>query len=109
MNEGRREERPVLGNFPFINSMPMGGIGSQLPSNFQQMPMEPANSQPPRIAYNQIGLNHILKHPPPFFFQERVGAINWEEIYLIDIDKIVRNVDLTTLEVLIYFTNRRIL
>ena len=46
-------------------------------------------------------LNTDTNPPPPFFFQDRSGPINFREINRLDIPKIIREVDLRTLEIYI--------
>jgi len=38
--------------------------------------------------------SNILPAPPKFLFQERQGKVNWRQVMNVDLDKVVREVDL---------------
>ena len=40
--------------------------------------------------------------PPPFFFQDRSASLNWTSILSIDINRIIKTADLSSLEVPTY-------
>ena len=39
--------------------------------------------------------------PPPFFFRQRAGHVNWSKLQSLNIDKIITDVDLDTLQSLL--------
>jgi hypothetical protein len=74
-------------NLPLMH-VPVGGISDYAygPSSIRE------NIFAPTIATN----------PPPFFFQPKSGKLNWREISNVDVDKLIRDVDLKKLEVIIF-------
>lgn len=41
----------------------------------------------------------LVNYPGQFAFQERRGSINWKAVYQIDMERIIQDVDIHSLEV----------
>lgn len=51
-----------------------------------------------RDSRDNLFSSSLLPLPPKFAFQERTGHINWRTLMNVDIDKIIREVDLKQIE-----------
>jgi hypothetical protein len=54
-----------------------------------------------RDSKDNLFSSNILPAPPKFMFQERQGKINWRQIMNIDMDKVMKEVDLQQIEMLL--------
>ena len=60
-----------------------------------------SNNRP--ISHNQgykSNKNQINDASSNFYFQERLGQINWREVNRLDVDKIIKDVDLNAIQVI---------
>ena len=81
--------------------MPPGGFALQ-PSGglLGEMPMRQTNGLIASVTDSKDNLfsSNLMPLPPKFTFQARQGRINWRQVMNLDLDKIVRDVDLKQLE-----------
>ena len=51
-----------------------------------------------RESKDNFFTSEFLPNPPQFFFKERMGKLNWRNIYDLDVPKLKSNVDITFLD-----------